>query len=1023
MSERLEHRLVLCDYLYDLFGQEEFDDFQQKLQNTQEGFTEDGHSYFFHVLKGWEGLELPERRLAEYDLNIKQHVEKINRLRDRALQLKYFQYLAVLLTEVYLDKYCNQREEFLTELNEYRESWNAEHSALDDVLSFREADLDKLAFWMATGSGKTIIFHLNLHQFLHYNDEQLDNIILITPREELTQQHIEELRKSNITSREFEKGEQSVFSREGVTVEVIDIYKLSEKEGDKTVDVDAFEGNNLVFVDEGHKGSGGDVWMEQRDRVVSEGFVFEYSATFGQAINATNDRRLLEEYSKAILFDYSYNFFYQDGYGKDYRILNLESDLSQELTDTWLLGNLLSFYQQMRYYDDYPQAAERFNIERPLWIFVGGRVNAVYTRHGQRTSDVLTVLSFINRVLVDKDWAVTTLRKVLNGESELNMSSGGEVFDDQFKYLVELGLDAETIYADILDRLFHSDTASGLELVEMKEEDDEIGIRASSSDTYFGVVNIGDIREFLKLAEEHAPDIRQATDQFTSSLFDEIQQADSPLNLLLGSKKFIEGWDSWRVSNMGLMNVGKSEGSEVIQLFGRGVRLKGKDFSLKRSSTLPEESTPAYFEILETLNIFGVQADYMQQFKHYLEEEGIEPEYWTRDIEVRVQDDLLDTNLKVPRVGADESFKNVTSVSLELETAIQPTVDLRPEIEVLDSNDGEASVPDRHDIERQIPGDIVPLLDWDAIYFDLLQYKRQNDLENLSIGKDVLRAIIDDEVYTLYCPASELQPESFSDVDQVQRVVEIILKSYVDNFYSHRRQAWESERLTSQSLDIEDENFPAEYTISIPQSKDGVIETVDEVISEANAMYEQEVDGFPSVYFDKHLYQPLLTEDLDFESIQPTGLNSGERRFVEDLREFVQSDWSKTVKSDQLFLLRNLAQRGIGFFEAGNFYPDFILWITGGDRQHIVFVDPKGLQHIGVGHEKIQFYETIKEIEDRLDNENIILDSFIVSNTSPADAEDTHNISQEEFEDQHVLFQDEHGVYVEKLISKIGHLK
>ena len=33
---------------------------------------------------------------------------------------------------------------------------------------------------------------------------------------------------------------------------------------------------------------------------------------------------LLEEYSKAVIFDYSYKYFYHDGYGKDYNILNLK---------------------------------------------------------------------------------------------------------------------------------------------------------------------------------------------------------------------------------------------------------------------------------------------------------------------------------------------------------------------------------------------------------------------------------------------------------------------------------------------------------------------------------------------------------------------------------------------------------------------------------------------------------------------------------------------------------------------------
>ena len=39
----------------------------------------------------------------------------------------------------------------------------------------------------------------------------------------------------------------------------------------------------------------------------------------------------------------------------------------------------------------------------------------------------------------------------------------------------------------------------------------------------------------------------------------------------------MEGWNSWRVPNMGLLNIGRQEGSQIIQLLGRGVRLKGAD--------------------------------------------------------------------------------------------------------------------------------------------------------------------------------------------------------------------------------------------------------------------------------------------------------------------------------------------------------------------------------------------------------------------------------------------------------------
>lgn len=61
----------------------------------------------------------------------------------------------------------------------------------------------------------------------------------------------------------------------------------------------------------------------------------------------------------------------------------------------------------------------------------------------------------------------------------------------------------------------------------------------------------------------------------SGSLFHDINTPESTVNVLIGSQKFTEGWSSWRGSTLGLMDVGKSEGVQIIQRFGRGVRLKG----------------------------------------------------------------------------------------------------------------------------------------------------------------------------------------------------------------------------------------------------------------------------------------------------------------------------------------------------------------------------------------------------------------------------------------------------------------
>ena len=173
--------------------------------------------------------------------------------------------------------------------------------------------------------------------------------------------------------------------------------------------------------------------------------------------------------------------------------------------------------------------------------------------------------------------------------------------------------------------VFHCSVAGAhLHLDNLKGKDGEIGMRIGNGE-YFGIINVGDSGTLAKKCEEVGLNV-MSKEYTEKSLFANINKPDSSLNILIGSKKFTEGWSSWRVSTMGLLNVGKSEGSQIIQLFGRGVRLKGYKFSLKRSSaldaSLQPESKPRFMYNLETLNIFGIKADYMEQFKQFLEDEG-----------------------------------------------------------------------------------------------------------------------------------------------------------------------------------------------------------------------------------------------------------------------------------------------------------------------------------------------------------------------------------------------------------------
>ena len=243
-------------------------------------------------------------------------------------------------------------------------------------------------------------------------------------------------------------------------------------------------------------------------------------------------------------------------------------------------------------------------------MFIGRNVNAVYKESGKSRSDILTVAHFLHRVLRDKEWATGAIARLLKGESGLKYYEGGpDIFADKFEYLRRSERDAGTVYVDALAKVMRTDGVGGggLQLCSLSGSPGELGLKAADSSDYFGVIYIGDAPAFKALAEGNDAGMMVSDDVLSGSLFERINESNSTVEVLVGARKFIEGWNSWRVSNMGLLNIGQSEGSQIIQLFGRGVRLRGRDMTLKRSSALNDGPHPEYIRLLETLNIFALR--------------------------------------------------------------------------------------------------------------------------------------------------------------------------------------------------------------------------------------------------------------------------------------------------------------------------------------------------------------------------------------------------------------------------------
>jgi len=133
------------------------------------------------------------------------------------------------------------------------------------------------------------------------------------------------------------------------------------------------------------------------------------------------------------------------------------------------------------------------------------------------------------------------------------------------------------MYQEILDLIFNSSADAKLNVVRLKNTEGEIGLRVGRNEDYFGLINIGSgtTKQFVDRVEENT-DIIVEEQEFKGSIFSDLDSGNSDVNVLIGAKRFTEGWDSYRVSNMGLMRVGRNEGAEIIQIFGRGIRLRGK---------------------------------------------------------------------------------------------------------------------------------------------------------------------------------------------------------------------------------------------------------------------------------------------------------------------------------------------------------------------------------------------------------------------------------------------------------------
>lgn len=1015
-----------------------------KVQNANAGLSADRHHFYLQKLitERDDSWRYTEQELKTFDANLVAHLDEINLYREEKIQWKYFQWLSLMFVEIYLHEFFKDRHGLLNCLNDQYDNFVLHYKNQNmetGIQPFAYEDLNKLCLQNATGSGKTLLMHCNILQFKHYANQgakhnDYSEIILISPNDRLSEQHSNELEESNIHNDRLVQGKDLISS--GRTplevVSITEITKLGEKQGKDTMAVDSFGDQNLLLVDEGHRGLGAasteSGWLANRKKLAGNGFTFEYSATFKEAVVAAKNTQVESDYAKAVIFDYAYRYFYEDGYGKDYRIFNLPNDKNNnQHQNHYLTAALIAFYQQLKLFKDKKIQFDEFQLQNPLWVFVGASVvkddgkTESATNYNERASDVAEALKYFGWFLANPSQSTKAIDTVLNSNAShasLIDDDGKDIFGSSFTYLKELKLSSSDVYNDICKLVFQSHGGGTLLVERIKGDSGELLLKVANENAKpFGLINVGDAKGLAKhlktnLETDQENNIEVKPSEFSNPYFAQVNDENSPVNILIGSRKFVEGWNSWRVSSMGLMNTGKKEGSQIIQLFGRGVRLKGRDTSLMRSSRYQTALAPKHIHILETLNVFGIGSDFIESFRNFLSDEGLpgneSPCVETVKLNVaeglgerlkmlrpKVRKDTLKTysfSKDGPMInfggkGSDLGLtKDITDKGRKIVLDRRPNLQamLAPSLED-DGNVALASSPSTFVFDELR----LSLLDLDSLYLNLCKYVQSRGYSNLLIQRDRLPSLLlSSNWYDLFLVKS-MWDLNASNIKSLHFIALELLSMLADKIHNYRRREFLEPRLEVVTLDDSNSNIPGvnEYTIIVDANESALIDDIRQLKSafeiDGTDDFDSGRETITGTNLDIHLFNPLLCSKSSKIKVQPVGLEPSEFAFVKDLKEWLKSNQSSLSDTgEELYLLRNQVKKGIGFFEAGNFYPDFILWRIWKEgketKQRIVFIDPHGLQHEGAGSEKINFSGEIQKVQKRMDDE-VELNSIILS--------------------------------------------
>lgn len=865
------------------------------------------------------------------------------------ITLQEYQQAAIKNALISLKLYTNNAEDLYFEYTRYKNE--------NPALSIMQNQINRSSFWMATGSGKTIVMIKLisiLSELILQNKIPKKSIMLLAPNDKILTQFKSQIQSFNnfnekvITARElkdFEKRdfEGNIFNDTILYIARSDLLETEENVGKdskaKRINYKNFLQKEgwYILLDEAHKGDSkdsvrksyfntlarglGENNLELSQNDFSRGYIFNFSATFDDDIDLTT-----------CAFNYNLERFNSDGYGKNIAVLDSDSpEKIERIIESFILFTAIKLSKE-KLFEEYDLSnkdkKEKLIYHNPLIITVSDKVN---TEDAGVKIYFEAILKILKEDFNIKNIVSNLIDKLKSAELYFGNSKLGKEF---FKIMENINSE------EVRKSVFYSNEISKVEACKIRGNDKEIAFKSKNATKPFLLLNIGNIREWekeyiAKLGVESGEDLSQ-------SYFDSINADTSPINIMMGSKVFNEGWDSNRVNIISFINIGSRNAKKyVLQTIGRGVRIEPfsnfrQRFHKRDIEYNKKEYLKEFCDGLETLFIMATDSEAIREIL-----KGIESFKTINSIKgFKINKDF--EPLLVPQYKDGKNLNKIYKMS---------KIDFENINEYIESFDEDVLLLNEG-IEREDLG-------FSAI--QKIKNKRDieivGDMENLQ-PQNAIKMI--DNFFHSYGKELKEFKNLTDEISHFEKFSSDLDLTIIDEINKKIKELVNSGEIKSEE----------ELKSDLKLNKITLEEYTEAIKSNAKNIKKQEIYGYElNAELSKHYYNPLIIDEKNKGNILYAIRHKSEKEFLKDLQSYLSKTNNKLKNYKWHFcrLVENVDNIFIPYFdeksqEIRNFYPDFIFWIKKNEEFIILFIDPKGLE-IGVrnAENKLQGFKNIFE--------------------------------------------------------------